>query len=295
MAMLFQHKKTVSVRDKNMLSFRPETLDHIYSVQVRLATGADVLPVQYHIAVKFLHLLPTGHLLQINRSELRIGNAPAADSLVYELAQQCGNALYPLQLVLTRNGRITDIHDHETILERWKKTASYLRNYHTSDIALDYIDRTEATLRNKELLKNLLAQDLFFSVYFSPLYGIELNGSYPQRIDYPVIPFRKPVIFHVKQQLEKDGDESNCVVRHTGSAAIPQQVADVFPGEEHAPGHIDTGTIDAVYELSPPHYKINSAEARWTISFGEESREITIRIALISDNAPSFTIETQSL
>lgn len=276
--------------ERQRLTYNPDQLDRIYTVTLgHGVAGVEPEPVQYNISVKYLEPLPGGFLLELDRSSARIGNAAAEERRMYELAQQCGNALYPLQLAITKTGRIADIYNHQQLLDRWEKTARYLRRYHVSDIALDYISQTERTLHNKEQLLGTLSRDLFLSVYFAPLYANDLDGIYPQRIDYPLIAFRKPVVFHVKQVLETGALPAHHRIKQTGTAALPQEPADVFPGLPQDAVALQGSNMEALYELDGTWSHIRSMEGRWTTDTGAAPRELELRIACISDNNASST------
>ncbi|TWV91504.1 hypothetical protein [Chitinophaga pinensis] len=136
----------------------------------------------------------TTQYFQITRSDVRINDEDTSDYLASDLAAQCGNVLYPLQLQIGQHGSIQSILNHPAILQRWEEKKSRLKQYFTGPEAHSYIDATGDTLGQESSLLNAIRQDIFLSAFFQ----VQCAGNRDHfKTSYVLFPFEVPVVYDV--------------------------------------------------------------------------------------------------
>lgn len=124
----------------------------------------------YDITIKHLKSEGETHHVEVNRTNISPVLAYAEYNYATELAQKCGEVLYPIKLIISNTGQIESILNHQDILTRWKEALPRISLYYVGDAAKDYIDHTEQQLTNPKSITEALNTDLFLSLYFGILY-----------------------------------------------------------------------------------------------------------------------------
>ncbi|HVI46643.1 MAG TPA: hypothetical protein VM802_17325 [Chitinophaga sp.] len=241
----------------------------IYAVTTTFA-GAAPQELKYNVEVqRFSNPKdPTGVYLQVTRTDIMINGSRADDSIAGDLASQCGNVIYPLQVKLADGGRIAMIVNHSDILQRWNEQQIKLGRYFTGEIAGEYIAGTDATLQDAERLLQVLRQDLFLSAYCYLLFAGYRKES---AVQYTVIPFKNPVRYTVTQERTPFGME---------------------PDSTQQKGVLETGShkdySHAVFEvksvLNKARNYIRQLDGSWEVREGERLHRVMLSIICIDDN-----------
>lgn len=123
---------------------------------------------------------------QFERGDVTIDGEASSDYLAADLAAQCGEILYPLQLSVAADGSITAIFNHSEILKKWQEKEPQLSAYFSGPEATEYITATGKTLLEQGALLRAMQQDLFLTCWCN----VAMGG---QRTAYQLIPFKTPV------------------------------------------------------------------------------------------------------
>lgn len=123
---------------------------------------------------------------QFDRGEVTINGDAASDYLAADLAAQCGQLLYPLQVCVAADGSITRIFNHPEILKRWEEKEPRLQEYFAGQGAAEYISATGRTIQDENAVLRALQRDLFLTCWCN----LAMGGS---RTAYQLIPFKEPV------------------------------------------------------------------------------------------------------
>ncbi|SFW79419.1 hypothetical protein SAMN05661012_04801 [Chitinophaga sancti] len=171
-----------------------------FNIFSKRAPRMEVLsPVQYTVTIQYPSVLEfpmavsrmkveddARTFFQFDRGEVTINGDAASDYLAADLAAQCGQVLYPLQVCVGADGSITQVFNHAAILERWEAQAPRLLEYFTGDEACAYIHATGKVILEEAAVLRIIRQDLFLSCWCN----LAMGGS---RSAYPLIPFKEPV------------------------------------------------------------------------------------------------------
>ncbi|WP_343671119.1 hypothetical protein [Chitinophaga sp.] len=123
---------------------------------------------------------------QFDRGEVMVNGDAASDYLAADLAAQCGQVLYPLQVSVATGGSITGIFNHPEILKRWTEKEPRLQEYFAGPGATEYISATGKALQDEGAVLRALQQDLFLTCWCNLATG-------GKRTAYQLVPFREPV------------------------------------------------------------------------------------------------------
>jgi hypothetical protein len=121
-----------------------------------------------------------------DRGDVTIDGDASSDYIAADLAAQCGQLLYPLQVCVAADGRITQIYNHPEILKRWEEKEPHLQEYFAGPEATEYIAATGKTLQDEAAVLRAMQQDLFLTCWCN----LAMGG---QRTAYQLIPFKAPV------------------------------------------------------------------------------------------------------
>lgn len=114
---------------------------------------------------------PKRPVVKINRSNLLINNDKPDETLIGELLYHSSQALFPVRLSLNSYGYPKNICNHVDIIERWKSFIPRFKPYYEGEKAIKLLNRIGKIYRNTDYLLDSLRKDVFFSVYFFPIYG----------------------------------------------------------------------------------------------------------------------------
>lgn len=123
---------------------------------------------------------------QFDRGEVTINGDAASDYLAADLAAQCGQLLYPLQLCVAADGSIIHVFNHPALLKRWEEKEPHLQEYFAGAEASAYISATGRVIQDEKAILHALRQDLFLTCWCN----LAMGG---RRTAYQLIPFREPV------------------------------------------------------------------------------------------------------
>jgi hypothetical protein len=113
-------------------------------------------------------------VFEINRKQVYVNNKEP-DLLVEQMLEKSAKAIFPIRIIPAEDGTLSEIDNHDEIVQRWRSLKEHLGSYYYSDIAYKILNKVQKLILNKQELEKSLNQDWFFHLYFSPLY-----------IDYPL-------------------------------------------------------------------------------------------------------------
>lgn len=123
-------------------------------------------------------------IVKINRSNLLVNKEKPNDTLIGELLYHSSQALFPLRLSINSYGYLKDICNHPEILERWKSFIPRFQNYYESGKAVMLLNRIGKIYKDVDYLRDSLRKDLFFTLFFFPVYGDYGIGRVSSILDY---------------------------------------------------------------------------------------------------------------
>ncbi|WPQ60622.1 hypothetical protein SIO70_19920 [Chitinophaga sancti] len=156
-------------------------------------------PVEYTVKIQYPSVLTftmtvsrmkveddPGIFFQFERGEVTVNGEASSDYLAADLAAQCGQVLYPLQVGVASDGSITRVFNHAEIKKKWQEKEPYLLDYFTGPEAIEYIIATGCALRDEGAVLHAMQQDLFLTCWCN----VAMGGK---RTSYQLVPFKEPV------------------------------------------------------------------------------------------------------
>lgn len=165
-------------------------LDFVASNQTRIygflyeILENDILKNQifYEVEVVFLtNQYKNNCVFEINRKQIFINNKKSRSHLE-QIADDAGQAIFPIRIKIKKNGEIEKILNQEAIVHRWKETKIKLLDYYKGEKITKVITKIETVFFNDNLLEKSLKQNWFFNLFFKPFYV-----NYTQKLQYKYI------------------------------------------------------------------------------------------------------------
>lgn len=154
----------ISYKAKNTLS-NIRNYQRVYGVIYTISENeVEKLKIHYKTSVK-----KEKDIITITREEVYINNK-RPDLVVEQMADKLSGVLYPLVLAINPDGTIKAIVNHKEIQERWRELKPKLNEYYQGEEAKGLFQRVNNIVKNKDQMLNILRGDLFFSLFFIPLY-----------------------------------------------------------------------------------------------------------------------------
>lgn len=149
-------------------------------LNTKLTLPSDKLITKYGVIINYspqnvkihfeVDILRDGNVVEINKGKSYL-NDKIPDLLVEQLVEKASNVLYPLQLSINEYGSFTKVLNKKDILIKWENEVQpELVSYYNGAIAEDIIDKMNHIFSNLDENKKSLYQNLFFQLYFSPIY-----------------------------------------------------------------------------------------------------------------------------
>ncbi|HJT74472.1 MAG TPA: hypothetical protein VJ720_10645 [Chitinophaga sp.] len=196
---------------------------------------------------------------QVTRSDVRINDEDTTDRVASDLAAQCGNVLYPLQVQIGLDGNMISILNHPEILQRWKEKQEQLKQYFTGPDAYSYIEATGNTLEQESSLLPTIRHDLFLAAFWNALLTGNRNNF---KTSYYLFPFEEPVIY----DITLTGNRMMNNLRQSGK----QENGD--------------GTMEIKYSFNRIHGLIQLLDVQWKAERRDQPLQITLTATCINSD-----------
>ncbi|MGM5630058.1 hypothetical protein O2K51_04070 [Apibacter raozihei] len=104
-------------------------------------------------------------------------NGELPDALADQLALQCGEVLYPLEVTLSDKGSLYKLHNYTLLKNRWNSVKNKLFRYYSDSYSQEYLYKTDSHYHTEEKLFRQLKNNPIFFLYFVEPYraGIPEN------------------------------------------------------------------------------------------------------------------------
>jgi hypothetical protein len=184
------------------------------------------------------------------------------------------------------SGKFSGIHNDKEILQRWTDVRKKASDYFNGDEVEQYLNLMEKMLNSKEDLDKSFANDLFFRIFFAPVYkDYTQSFSVQSEFSYPVMGKINPLKFLVEQKLCEELTDYNAVkIIHSGKMIDERTVLDLEQGENYPVNKIlypdidpASGTYEAYYTLNPKTKQIRTIDARWKLELNVR-RTVEVKI-----------------
>lgn len=153
--------------------------------------------------------VPKKTIIKINRSNFLINNENPDETLIGELVSHASQALFPLRLAVNSSGYPKSICNHSYIVDRWKNFIPRFQNYYETGKATSLLNRIGEIYKRADYLLKSLQNDLFFSLFFFPIYGDYGTARvYLSNYEFPLISVGK-AMYTIDLELKKEHTEKD--------------------------------------------------------------------------------------
>jgi hypothetical protein len=257
------------------INFRPLNLDRVYGVVFSFWQGERRQTVHFEIKLLCKKRMDDGRFLfEIQKEQVYI-NGAAPDNLVDSLADQCGKVLYPLQVIVSPGGRFVSVFNDKEIARRWQEEKPRITRYYKGRIAEKTVQYMDLAIASKPHLYQSLCNDWFMALYFS---GSCFFTDQETDVYLPLVPYCKPVAYHVLNTMEPGTAESSyCTIHQTGQCADNRSVEDLLNANpvplsgqlygKHTPAN---GQLNITYKLYKHDGTIQSVTGTCSLQLQEK-------------------------
>ncbi|WP_299254505.1 hypothetical protein [uncultured Aquimarina sp.] len=259
------------------------------------------LQIHYEIDVICLDETEDNHFeFEVLKHQIYI-NEKAPNILIDELSERCGKVLYPLLLKVNRQGLVVNILNQEDIIKRWEtEKASINQSYKGKEIQL-LLKNMDIVINNTNQLTDLVLQrDWFITIFFSPLYNINLKDKKKNKISLPFIPYSPGVIFETKNKISTHSHKKNDVIINQKGKCIDQRSErDILRGNLISIDKIKKvvkGKLDLKYQIYKDSLIADAITGICNLEFpsGKE-KKMTVEIYNLKNKTPLSSVKRAAL
>lgn len=146
-------------------TLHPKAIHGIYGVNYYFHKK-DALPqrLQFEATVEYCgQYMDEYSIYHISKKEYVV-NRNETDEYLYDIAKKCADIIYPITVLLDRNGHPVFIRTDD-IVERWSEKRHELDRYYKGDTAEYYLSKVEEAVNDPVKMMQLISNDLFFLNY----------------------------------------------------------------------------------------------------------------------------------
>jgi hypothetical protein len=184
------------------LPFYPLNLRRQYGLSFHIRQNGQQQKIQHQLDVFCNTDTQEGDFLfQLDKKQVYI-NDQAPDALLDEIADRCGKLLYPLQVLVSRQGRFKGIQNAAAIRQRWQGARPQLAQEYSGKIAQEVLSSMDATLVSDPVLADAISQDWLFTLLLPPLYHTYQNYEAAAELSLPRMAYRQPVPYRLQLKAQ---------------------------------------------------------------------------------------------
>lgn len=167
---------------------------------------------------------------EINRKQIYV-NQKQPDLLIEQMLEKCSKVIFPIKIIPYDDGTISEIHNHDEIVARWRALREQLSDYYYSAIAYKVLNKIQNVILDKKELEKSLNQDWLFHLYFAPLY-IDYPIEKPQNYSWKSPLFgNQTIAYKVSHTIAENYTPTNkIIINAKGKNSDERSIAEVLRG-----------------------------------------------------------------
>ncbi|MGV0924697.1 hypothetical protein [Empedobacter tilapiae] len=151
-------------------------------------------------------------LVEIDKQDTFIDNQ-LVDLMFEQMLKEANQVIYPLQLEVDKKGMFQNIINEKEIKKRWKESVlPLLQSYYQSKLSDEILDKLDIVFSEMNSKKDMLWKNLFFQIYFAPIYQDYPNFEYQSQFKIYFSSLQEFVEYSVKYDLQKEYSSQNKIV-----------------------------------------------------------------------------------
>lgn len=246
--------------------------------------------IQYKIDLIFKkEIEDENFIIEIHRQELYI-NEKKVSSSIDILMKECGQAIYPLEVIVDKNLQFIEIANHNKILKRWEYLKKQLQKSFEGNFTDSIIDETSKILSDADAIKSKLIQnDWFYILFFNPV-GIR---NFKQRL--PLIPNKNGVLYAFKNTAHYHKKrKEDIVIYKQGACTDDRSEQEILQGKTISNGNKNhvSGNSNFTYQIFQGNNLVDAIIGEVELLFPSNKKEfIKIEIFNIRNEIPKTSQE----
>ncbi len=184
---------------------------------------------QYEIDLSYIHFEDTHHIFSIQMSDFK-KEGTERDTKISSLAKACVEILYPLEILLDKEGEIKDIQLTKPG-NLIKDNLQTLKSYFTDSYSNTYINQMKLITDDKKMLlenlKNTLCVHFLTNSFYKALYG-EWTDSKVYHDFFPWLSNASPIRFQFQNTIEPKKDDALLKIIQQGNSSDYRSIDELY-------------------------------------------------------------------
>ncbi|WP_179473738.1 hypothetical protein [Chryseobacterium sp. H1D6B] len=270
---IVENKKTCVKRDIQKEIIKTQSR---YGVLQRNYNNGE-LQDQLHYEVDSIEEITYDNLRKITIDKKKLWINDEEISLAAEkIFEQIGGLLYPLEVIIHRDGSFSEIINPQEIKNRWKDKRADLQSYYIGDASDSLFLKVDKFFNEIEKHQEKLLDNLFFKLFFTPLYRYYTDGNpYNYTDQFPLFPYKKGILFNtILTPGLQIGETGKFQMHLTGDYVDLQREKQIWPGSDAEINDSVTGDLDFVFKINASDKRIFSVKGYVEIKGKKNQRRI---------------------
>lgn len=252
------------------LSLKPLQNKVNYGVMYTITTGKESNTIKFEASVLFKGQTDSkDFIFEIDRISKIFINDEETATIADELAEKTSKVLYPIEIIVSQDGKWTGINNYKEIHTRWEKIKEKILDEYEGEWVEKYLQENEQTLEEESNLLNALKKDWFLNSYFNGIYTYYTpKFSFENNTTFPILTNCDAVNYKVNQKISEYLDEYGLIkIEQNGTVFEERSKSDLqnesniayygalYPNEDTAEGNFrslyflngKTNTIESLY------------------------------------------------
>lgn len=241
-----------------------------YGVMYTITSGEEVNTIKFETSVLFKGITESKeYIFEIDRISKTFVNDEETSTIADELAEKTSKVLYPLELIVAKDGKWSGINNYKEIKKRWEKVKEKIHDEYEGEWVEKYLLLNEQTLEEEGNVVNALKKDWFLSSFFNGIYVYYTpKFIFENNITFPILTSCEAINYKVNQKISEFLDESNLIkIEQNGIVVEERSKSDLrnessiayygalYPNEDMAEGNFrslyflngKTNTIESLF------------------------------------------------
>ena len=159
-------------------NFNPQFYDSTYIVEETFNFySQEEFTISYSVELKFNE---ENHI-SVQLYDFK-KNDEAPDDKISLLALACTKSISPFSVKISSEGEIISFVDHKSIVKNFQDNRNNIEEYHTGEIAKNYLDTFEISLKNETYFLNQIKNTPLFQLLFPKLEWFYKTASWTEKL-----------------------------------------------------------------------------------------------------------------
>ena len=163
---------------------------------------------EWEFSIHSIEKIGDNYLFSITQKSYQF-NEELENSKVYSLSQKCMIGIYPIKILINKNGQFVKLSDFKSFKKKWENHKKLLLEEYTDEFGVQYIQKMNHTINNEVEVNNMLKNNFLLNIFFFPIYNNFYNELYisNQEVRIPIIDGDSGVLFEIENSIKLVDDE----------------------------------------------------------------------------------------